>query len=228
MLQFRHFIHSLKRRGIVETARSALAFLWDMSFDLYYGTETMRWVSTENVQTDSNNKVHGVRYGASKAQPFLTLLRKLQLKKSYSFVDIGCGKGRALLVAAQYGFANITGVEYSGPLCQIARTNIHKFYQRTECMSKFEVIACDAADYEFRDEDQVFYLYNPFDAVLLAAVIENIRLSLTRKPRSMCLIYNTPEHYAVIINSGLFDEWVLENVSGNIFHVYHRKEKDND
>jgi SAM-dependent methyltransferase len=42
----------------------------------------------------------------------------------FSFVDIGCGKGRALILASQYHFRNLLGVEYSAHLCQAAEENV--------------------------------------------------------------------------------------------------------
>jgi predicted RNA methylase len=41
-----------------------------------------------------------------------------------TFVDIGSGKGRALIIAAEYAFKRIIGVEYSPSLATICRRNL--------------------------------------------------------------------------------------------------------
>jgi cyclopropane fatty-acyl-phospholipid synthase-like methyltransferase len=78
----------------------------DLEFDLRYGTDTMRRVEKDALPGSSS-------YSATKARGFRTLMRKLDLPKASVFVDLGSGKGRVLLLAAQYGFEKVVGVEYS-------------------------------------------------------------------------------------------------------------------
>ena len=46
-------------------------------------------------------------------------------------MDLGCGKGRVLMLAVEYGFARVTGVDYSASLCEIARRNLDVLRART-------------------------------------------------------------------------------------------------
>src|SRR5712671_2464922 len=87
---------SLKQKGLVRTSKIAGSVAQDLLFDLKYGTDTMRWVGVEALDTDSKNRSHAVQYQATKAQPFLTLLRQLDLPLTSVFVDFGSGKGRVL------------------------------------------------------------------------------------------------------------------------------------
>jgi SAM-dependent methyltransferase len=44
--------------------------------------------------------------------------------EEFTFVDIGCGKGRALFIAAEFPFRRIVGAELAVELAQIARANV--------------------------------------------------------------------------------------------------------
>src|SRR5258708_2361431 len=70
---------SIKQKGFIRTSRIAVSVAHDLLFDLRYGTDTMRWVGVESLDTDSENKSYAVQYQATKAQPFLALLRQLNL-----------------------------------------------------------------------------------------------------------------------------------------------------
>ncbi|MBZ5489392.1 MAG: class I SAM-dependent methyltransferase [Acidobacteriia bacterium] len=53
--------------------------------------------------------------------------------QDFTFIDLGSGKGRALLMAAQYGFKRIIGVEFMPELHRVAQENIRKYTaHRTE------------------------------------------------------------------------------------------------
>src|SRR5262245_13193868 len=110
-------IESVRLRGVAQTASIAATVSMDLFFDLKYGTDTMRWVTREALSTTSQNKTHSAPYQATKARPLLRLLERLELPKDSAFVDIGSGKGRVLLIASQYGFRKIVGIEFSGTLC---------------------------------------------------------------------------------------------------------------
>lgn len=67
---------------------------------------------------------NGVRYQAVEPNRFMNALRSLDIDVAeFRFVDIGCGKGRALILARDLGFKSIIGVEVSQSLCEIARRN---------------------------------------------------------------------------------------------------------
>jgi SAM-dependent methyltransferase len=119
-------------------------------------------------------------------------MRDLALPGGSVFVDFGCGKGRVLMMAARYGFRRVVGVDFSGELCRIARRNLEIFRRRAGGSVEFEVVESDAVAYRFRDDENVFYLFNPFDAVVLRQILERIDESRRRVPRPVWLIYYYP------------------------------------
>jgi SAM-dependent methyltransferase len=103
----------------------------------------------------------------------------------FTFVDVGCGKGRALLLAEEYPFRKITGVEFSGKLAKIAAANAVKIRSR-----RISVVHADARDFQFPPEPLVVFLYNPFSGDILRSVMKR----LGSHPSSLYILYVNPVH----------------------------------
>jgi SAM-dependent methyltransferase len=213
-------VDSSREKGLLQTMKIACNVAMDLSFDWRYGTDTMRWVDRNALETRSDNRCHSAPYRATKVRPLLQLLNRLSVPRDVTFVDIGSGKGRVLLIASQYGFRKVVGIEFSGELCAIARQNVEAFSRKAKSHSSIEVIEADATTYQFHAGERVLFMYNPFDAFILAKVIENIRRSLVENPRRIWLIYNTPLHHAVIKSAALFQSDSFYEIGGNHFRVY--------
>ena len=211
---------SIRRRGLLRTSQIAGSTAYDFLFDLRYGTDTRRWVDAQELDTDSENKAHAVHYQATKARPFLKLLRSLGLPKESVFVDFGSGKGRVLLLAAHHGFKRVVGVEFSPQLCALARNNIATFSKIAPLGSPIEVVEADASRFEISAGLNVFYLYNPFDPPVLSRVLDNMLRSVESAPRKLWLIYNTPRHHELIHQSALFRDCSCHEIGGTEFRVY--------
>ena len=106
----------------------------------------------------------------------------------------------------------------------IARKNVETFSRKTKRQWPIEVIMADATSYDFRNEDRVFFMFNPFDAVILGQVVNNIRRSLQSDPRPIWLIYNTPIYHDVIARSGLFIRDEFYEIGCSHFRVYSNQE----
>ena len=83
---------SIKKRGLGKTIKGAASVIVDLSFDLKYGTDTIRWVYLKNLKIDSENKAHGALYQATKARPLCKLLRNLNRPRNSVFIDLGSGE----------------------------------------------------------------------------------------------------------------------------------------
>jgi SAM-dependent methyltransferase len=130
------------------------------------------------------NRSHGVRYQASDAPLFRECFALLQEDwRNFTFVDLGCGKGRPLLLARELGFGRIIGVEFAPALATTARRN-----------APFaEVVLCDASEYLFPRGPLVVFLYNPFDDVVLRRVVPHLP--------ECYVVYLNPRHDDVFANS---------------------------
>jgi SAM-dependent methyltransferase len=112
--------------------------------------------------------------------------------ETFTFIDLGSGKGRALLLAAMYPFAHIVGVEVQPELDAIARQNIERFQEPGRQCDSIESICADAREYEFPRTDIVLYMFNPFPDYVLREVLNNLVESARRFPRSILVLYNAP------------------------------------
>ena len=111
---------------------------------------------------------------------------------THTFIDLGSGKGRALLLAAMYPFARIVGAEVQPELDAIARQNIERFADGAQRCRHIESLCADAREYVFPSTNLVLYLFNPFPDYVLREVLANLAASARNTPRSIFVIYNAP------------------------------------
>ncbi|HTJ27855.1 MAG TPA: class I SAM-dependent methyltransferase [Candidatus Limnocylindria bacterium] len=119
-----------------------------------------------------------------------------------TFVDLGAGMGRLLLLAARRPFRHVIGVEISPALVEIARDNLASSRDERRVARDVRVVRADAAEYRFPRGDLVVYLYNPFEAPILEAVLKNLRAS--NEQRDVVLLYHTAVERDVIDANGAF------------------------
>ena len=100
--------------------------------------------------------------------------------KSSFFVDMGSGKGRALLLTSHYPFKEIISVEFSENLYKIASSNISIYKDKLQQCYRIQSVCEDVTDFEIPKEKIVFYLFNPFDDHIMRTVLSNIEESIHR------------------------------------------------
>ena len=171
-------LSQVKKIGLKRLILSGYSFFYDRYYDAKYGYDTCSWVPVEKLDVEDSQKEHAVIYQATRVIPLRRLFKKLNIPKDHSFIDIGSGKGRVLLIAAEYGFEEVKGIEFSSNLTAIANKNISKYRTQYKSNTFFDVINIDAAHYKFNNIEDVFFLYNPFDEVILEKVLDNICKSL--------------------------------------------------
>ncbi len=112
--------------------------------------------------------------------------------RDFVFVDLGSGKGRALLMASDYPFRRIIGVELLSELHRIAEANLKKYKSENQKCFALQSICTDATDFDFPAEPIVLYLFNPLPEAGLRRVIANLERSLRPHPRKVYVIYHNP------------------------------------
>jgi len=195
---YKQFMTSLKLVGFKRTLDVIASRLADYIFDLRFGIDTVECIELENLQIQRENKERGQRYQPTGILPFKKLMRILNLPPGCVLVDFGSGKGRVLLMAAQYNVKKVVGIEFSTELCKIAMANIEKFRQKVNVAPQIDLMEGDVSEYIFKDDENVFYFFHPFDKLIMGKVIENIANSLVRKPRQAWLVYYLPVHREII------------------------------
>lgn len=169
----------LQKNGLKDTGMRILSSYFDCLFDLKYGIDTFSWVELDDLEIDGDKKRRAKMYQPSCRLPLKRLLRELNLPPGKVFVDLGCGKGIVLMVASEFGFKEARGIEVSPVLSDIAIKNCSAFKEKTKTGIAFTIVMSDVMDYGLNDDEDVFYLFNPFDEYVLEQVLKN---RLIRQP----------------------------------------------
>ena len=201
------FVESVKRRGLILTTRHAVsrvayfvrdstperrrARFGDLDFDLENSVDTTS--ARQSLRTRLRGLLSASEYQATDPETFREMMAALPLTlEAFTFLELGSGKGRAVLLASEYPFARIVGVEVLPELDAIARQNLDRFPRLRQRCSNIELRCGDARDFQFPAEPSVVYLFNPFPELVLQDVIANLKASLPQAPRPLFIVYYNP------------------------------------
>jgi SAM-dependent methyltransferase len=157
------------------------------NFDTAFKIDTWKEVPLWRLHVPSENASFGSKYQTTDPTVFLDAIRRVPAElREFTFVDLGCGKGRTLILAAKQGFQKVIGVEFSPELAAIARQNLHQVGVDADIMEG------DASRFHFGDGDQLIYMYNPFGRSVMRSVIDNLADWRTRHPNKAFVVYINP------------------------------------
>jgi len=202
----RDWVESVRRYGPLYLA----AYLFDRvrvrraeraeGFDAASGTDTAAitypW-NLPSVPREATSEVHA--YETAPASLIRSALAAIPLRPGeFTFVDLGSGKGRVLLVASHLPFARIVGVELSEELHRIAQENVRRYRLADQRCTTFSLLCMNAVEYGFGSEPLVLFLYNPFGESTIRDVLANLAASLRATPRDAYVIYVNPRFEALL------------------------------
>ena len=161
------------------------------AFDAQHSTDTAGEVPLEQAGIDAAQVISG--NGVYRAIPplhFRAALARLDLCfDDYTFLDYGAGKGKALLLASDYPFRRIVGVEYSRVLHETASANLRLYRSPAMRSRRLEVLHIDARHYEPPDDPLVCFFFNPFDSTIWRDVLGRLQHSFEQIPRPIHIVY---------------------------------------
>jgi SAM-dependent methyltransferase len=188
-------------------------------FDRRFGIETTTPVDRTDLDIPVDLIDNIVRYDPIPVEGFRRMLGDLQIDYSaYSFIDLGAGKGRALLLASDLPFLQIIGVEISRELSEVATRNIGTYRSPNQRCREIRCVCTDAAEFEFPDGPLFVYLYNPFHLEILTTVMARLERSLRDSPRSIVLAYVNPAYRAYLDHI----PWLRRLRQGSFYNEYLR------
>jgi SAM-dependent methyltransferase len=199
----------IARGGVVRGCGIALSSMWELAIDYLPSRKRLRYgdidfdfehgVNTTWAQPSLAVRLREVftrgKYQPSEPGLFHQILDELQVSfERFTFVDLGSGKGRTLLMASDYPFRRIIGAEIIPELHAVAQENIRRYHSDRQKCFTLEAWMGDAREFPFPSEPTVVYLFNPFPADILGEMLERLRLSLRERPREMYVIYHNLVH----------------------------------
>lgn len=198
--RIRNFARYIQDKGFLASLRLVRHELWQ---DYYYGIDTSPvcpGLPPEGAEIPASFRIHntGYIYQGSSTRVFNAIIYKIPEDiRGETFVDIGSGKGRTLILASLKGFSNLVGVELKSSLCAQARQNVEKFSKRRNLDSKsFEILEMNVLDFDIPPHARFFYFFNPFGKDILEKVVERILESSRIHPRNAPIfcMYEFPVH----------------------------------
>jgi SAM-dependent methyltransferase len=205
------------REGPVGASRRLLGILWEFLRDSTparlrqrFGDAEYDWeyrVNTTSGAVSWHDRLLGLfhsPYQPTEAVLFHEMISGLSEEPGFdfhefTFVDLGSGKGRTLLMASDYPFRRIVGVELLPALNRIAQENLAQYRSELQKCFAIESFCGDASDFAFPLDPTVLFLFNPFPEAGLRQVISNLERSLAEHPRPLFLLYHNP----------LLEQWSL-------------------
>jgi SAM-dependent methyltransferase len=161
-------------------------------FDTSFGVETSTpFESWDASEADNFDLLNNYRYSPSPTGILRAVISQVPVNyEETTFIDFGSGKGRALLVASEFPFKRIIGVELSGQLCDIATRNVMQYRSASKRCNDIDIHHQSAEEFEIPDDAGVFYFYEPFSSTVAEQVLDNIERSIRRVPRAavICLV----------------------------------------
>jgi hypothetical protein len=87
----------------------------------------------------------------------------------------------------------VQGVEFALELHQDAERNIRRYHHRTRKCSVLESFHINALDFQFPNENQVLFFFNPFEPAVMSRVLAHLAASLEQYPRDVFVMLLFPE-----------------------------------
>lgn len=177
--QFNNFRFSLRNKCALVKARC---------YDRILGIETAGYYNSVGEDISSNRDM--VSYQPAPYGRLEKMIVYLKLTPDDIFVDLGCGKGRAVFFVALRRLKKVIGVELDQSLIDIAKKNLNNLkIKRTP----IELIRADAVNFDIKEES-IFFMFNPFGQLTVEKVLNNIKESLIVNPRRVRIVYYAPAH----------------------------------
>ena len=211
---------SIKDFGIVPTIEVAFSRAADVWCERKLGVDTIETVEKDDLDFEEKRRSVAQRYQPTGWLAMPRILSWAQASKDSVLVDFGCGKGRVVMSALDWGLKKAIGLEISPSLAEIARNNLQIFRQCRPLIGEGVIETCDVLDYHFQGDESIFYFFHPFDQSVLAPLLDRIEKSLKDHPRKALLIYYLGRNRDVFAKRPMFKERKTCRILGYPCDIY--------
>ncbi|WP_082829815.1 class I SAM-dependent methyltransferase [Ectothiorhodospira sp. BSL-9] len=171
-------------------------------FDIRHGTDTRCDIGAQGMELPS----HHEGYEGVPHRLFHKIIAQLDVDlRGYTFVDLGSGKGKALMLAAHHPFQRILGIEYDLHLHEASLNNLRRYRPSANRLDAIECRHGDAREVEYPAGNLLVYLFNPFGSPILAEVLAKLTELPQNENGEILVIYQNPLHRNLFDNSPYFE-----------------------
>lgn len=179
-------------------------------FDERYGVETGGLIAGSELHSGHAHDEFNTAYYAMAPSRFQRVMENWIADEShpaleeYSFIDLGCGKGRAVMMASAFRFREAVGVELHAALARAAEANVAVWSAAGRAVCPVRIVCGDATEFAFPPGACLVYLFHPFTAPVLERLIERIESQFQERSGLLDLIYFNPEAGELLERHGGF------------------------
>lgn len=187
-------------------------------FDLEFGTRTSGLVAGRHLKSGHRNDRHITAYYGVAPSVFKGLVVRWRRSRpvapidEFTFVDLGAGMGRAMLLASEYPFRAVAGVELNPTLARIARRNKTLWRMAGRELAPMRVVCGDAVDFRFPEGPCVAFLFNPFGASVMRRLLASLANQFADRPAQLDILYANNEQEKVLEKQAGFSRLFLGQV----------------
>ena len=179
-------------------------------FDLEYGVDTSGLIGGGDLGVGHVHDVYITAYAGIPPSRFDRTIRRwtltppLDIVEHYTFVDLGCGKGRAVMLASELQFRGVIGVELNADLARIAEANVEIWRAAGRVLCPVRIACGDATEFKLPPGPCLVYLANPFGAPVMSRLLERLKAQVVAQNQTLDVLYQNPEQEQVFVNNPAF------------------------
>lgn len=176
--------------------------LQELKGEQKYRLDTTTFIQLSDLKLKGNQLRHATEYMPVNYFTLEALMHRIpeELKQGI-FLDIGCGKGRAMCVAAAFGYKQVAGLDFAKQLIDAAEKNLEQTKKRHP-LTQYHLAWDDVHDLHISEQVTTVFMFNPFDEFMVKQVINKINSSLEKRPRRLLVLYCTPRHEHLFFDEG--------------------------
>jgi SAM-dependent methyltransferase len=173
-------------------------------FDLEFGVRTSGLIAGRNLKSGHRNDRHNTAYYGVAPSVFQAMVVRWRRTKptapidEFTFVDLGAGMGRAVLLGAEFPFRAAVGVELNPTLARIGRRNMALWRAAGRALAPMRMVCRDAAEFALPAGPCVVFLFNPFGAPVLRRLLTAWSRSFAGREGQLDILYVNNEHEHVL------------------------------
>ncbi len=216
-----------RARGLAESLRQLVA---DMRcrifppqqathpFDRLHGVDTSGLLYADTLAVGHPHDFYSEGYYATAPSLFHGALARWQSTLSgssiedYTLIDLGCGKGRVLMMASEYPFRAVAGVELSAKLARVARRNLAKWLRKPHASATVNLVQGDVLQLPIPDGPLVLFLFNSFEAEIVKRLLGRLVEASQTRSAPIDLIYIHPDHDNLVRQTAGMNLLANENI----------------
>jgi hypothetical protein len=196
-------VKAKKRAGALPGLTVADGFMRH-PFDVANGVRTSGLIAGRHLKSGHAHDRHATAYFGVAPSVFQSLMRRwLRSKpaaavKDFTFIDLGAGMARAVLLASEMRFREVVGVELHPRLARIARHNVSLWRKAGRMQTATRIVCGDAVDFHFPPGPCLIFMFNPFGAPVMRRLLKRLASRFGDCPGSLDLLYVNNEQEAQI------------------------------